>query len=714
MSFPLFKFTLTNQIEGTLEIKEPEGWDDGVLKLERNKEYHSLVEYYEQPLTFDDAISVDIVSHEELPGGMSWIKNIEETQGINANIGIEIEISEDDGDTYESIFIGRLAIDTAKEIDFYKLQFGVIRDDFWAKLMNRKSTPVSLSGTTDLDGNSVTPIAPVTLELLSQKLREQYVRNTDYNDGNEGLFSVTTQAVDTLTYLIFDGSRFNVDEIDDRYEYGTQISDVLPTNVSKYIFKVKFGGTYRIQLDIKYAIILNLSQNIDIRWFYAIRSGSLTTTQIGSTNTVAGNFEIFQNGTETLDVTINLTSGDEIYVYGRMALSAGGTATYFPDYDNDPSGVFSPIYTSFSVTADTIYKNTETPAYTILNATKNIIDKIANGLVSSSYLSSGCGSEYLIMNGVHLRGYSITEKLLFQSFDDIWKGLNPIFNLGMGYIQDSDTIEIAPKSEFYDSEVSIYLDFVNNIERSYTLDYIFKTFEIGYEKWSAESSSGIDDPQTKRVYRTIFEALGKDEKMLSKYIAAGGAIEETRRQAIQEGKDWKFDDETFIINAYDDGNWKPYFTERFNLISNLLNEEFRYNIILSATRNLDRWRNYINGCLQVPSGQDIIFSSGQGNYDMTSQLNPDDCEASDATPEPVISEKGNFEVTDDILFTPITYTFEHPLTHSEYNLIRNNRKKSIAISRTDSGHKAYSIQSLSYKPTRRIATFEVLFRGEIQ
>jgi len=57
MSFPLFRFTLDNDIEGPLQISEPGGWDDAKIKLERNEKYHSLVEHYEQPLTFPLLVS---------------------------------------------------------------------------------------------------------------------------------------------------------------------------------------------------------------------------------------------------------------------------------------------------------------------------------------------------------------------------------------------------------------------------------------------------------------------------------------------------------------------------------------------------------------------------------------------------------------------------------------------------------------------------------
>lgn len=706
MAFPLFKFTLSNTIEGTLEIKEPEGWDDGILKLERNKEYHSLVEYWDQPLLFDDAEASDLLTQAILPGGLEWIKNIEYTQGVGAIIGIEIEISEDEGSTYETIFLGTIALDTVKEVDFYKAEYGVLRDDFWAKLINRKSTPVDLQATVDLDGNARTPVSNITLNMPSQLIREKFVRNTDYNNDNEGLFTSYTAAVDTETYLIFDTSRSNLDEIEDRFEYGTQISDEIPTGSEKYLFRAKFGGSYRIEADIKFAVFFNTSVNVDVRWFYAIRqSGTLTTTQIGSTSSAAGVIEVYDNGTESLDVTVQLQPGDEIYVFGRMNLNVSATATYFPDYDTDSGGPFVPVYTSLTITADTFYKETTTDAYLIDDAFESVVSKIT-GFDSTVTFDYACALQYAIMKGQNLRGFSFVDRKFAQSLDDLWEGFDPILNLGLGYLYGQNKIEILQKAAFYNKTTLLNLDFVNNIERSYELEHLFKSIKIGYQKPS--DTVNPDDPQTRRTYSTSLPVGGKADERYSKYIAASVPIEETRREDIKEGKDWKYDEDTFVINVHDVSGYRPKFSEDFNLITGLLNPDYRVNILITAARNMQRWLNYYSGGLQIPTAQEITFRDGTGNYQMTSQLNPDACEASDLTPEPVLEEDGNFEVSEDFLFMPILYTFEHPMTFSEYKLIRDNRKNAIGVSRGDTDHKPCFIMNCEYKPTHAIATFEVL------
>jgi len=91
---------------------------------------------------------------------------------------------------------------------------------------------------------------------------------------------------------------------------------------------------------------------------------------------------------------------------------------------------------------------------------------------------------------------------------------------------------------------------------------------------------------------------------------------------------------------------------------------------------------------------------------MTSTLEGSDCEGT--SPETTIDEGGDIEVTDDFLFMPVVYTFEHPLTWEQYKTIRDNKNNAIGVSRTDSGHRTCFIQTLEYEITHGKAKFVVL------
>lgn len=703
MGFPLFRVTLSNDTEGSLVISEPGGWDDAKLRLERNADFHSLVEYYDQPLMFYGADS-------ENNGGLEFVRNIEQTQGPDAQITILIEISNDEGDTYEVCVEHTLEIESVKETDFYKAEFGVIRNGFWQNFINRKETPVNLQDVNDLDGQVREVINAVIVQLPSQTVRLTH-RTENFKFLNAGSYNIIYTFSSTNNFGVIDLPKSILDEIKTKFNYFVQAQPEIFE-----LFAVEFAGDYEfdIALYVSTSPLLASSDrtaNLDVK--IRINDGAAdtaTVTQQG-TNGVDGRTLFTYTGTKTLN------KGDFIYIY--FEYGAVGPINYSIVYQD-----FVENY--IQIDGDTIFPDSEAEGFFIHEAGNAITDRIIgrDGTFYSEYLGNtltqiqtyaddGCGSEYAVTRGLNVRGYSLTDKPFFMSFDTWWNGINPLLNLGLGYEQSTtspevEILRVEPKRYFYNPTTSIDFDFVNNIERSYSPEFIFKAIEIGFEKWSAESLSGIDDPQTKRIYNTRFKTVGQEIKILSKFIGASLAIEQTRRNRAEQGKDWKFDEDVMIIamNLNGSPEFQPEFDENFTSITNLLNPETRYNIRLSVARNFERWKDFFNGCLQWYAGDDYRFASGEGNFDMTSTLDGADCEGT--SPETSVNEKGNIEVTDDFLFMPVVYTFEHPMTWEQYKMIRDNRSNAVGVSRTDENHISCFIMELEYQITHGRATFTVI------
>lgn len=715
MGFPRFRFTLNNTVAGSLVISEPGGWDEAVLKLERNQEFHSLVEFYDQPLTFYGQSSNG-------NGGLDYIREVENSQGPDAQITILIEISDDDGVTYtDTVFDGLIDITSCKEVDFYKAEYGIIRNDFWQKFINRKGTPVNLGAAVDVDGNAISSFTASTLTLTSQEIRQTFERRQDPAFAD----NISSVSFGTTNYLMWGNVNPVYDEITERIEYGTQVSSELPTTSEKYLFKFDYAGDYVIDLNIKYYINFGASRTYDLRWYYAYRVGGVFTgpTQIGSTISGTAIDVTWTVGSpHTLSTTLTFSEGGaELYIYGTLTLSSSGTGSYFPDFDNDAGAPFDPVYTTLTIEADTLYPDTTANGYQVLNAAKSIASKLTGSYpsVTSDYLlsSSGCGHNYVLTKGLYIRGYNTTDKPFYMSFDQWWGGLNPILNLGLGYINGADTIEIEQKSEFYDPVPVLNLDYVNMIERSWDDKMIFKSIEVGYDKWSAESGSGIDDPQTKHTYSTRFKTVGEDFRILSKFYAASLGIEQTRRNRVELGKDWRLDEDIMIIAVQEaDNNLPELGNGPFSSVSGILNASSRYNLRITPARNLLRWKEFLNGCLKwYTDGDDLKFASGEGNYiSVFTTLESTDCEY-DLYDEGglighQVGEAADFDSGSghDFLFVPIVYEFEHPLTWDEYKAIQSYRKKAIGVSRSASDHVSCFIMSLEYQITKGKGKFTVL------
>lgn len=688
--FPLFRFTLSNPDQGTLVISEPGGWDEAKLKLERNKDFHSIVELYDQPLTFYG----DDISHD---GGIQYIRDVEQSQGIDAQISLLIEISHDEGDTYETLFTGILAIDTVKEIDFYKLEMGVLRDDFWQKFINRKQTPIDLAASVDLDGEARTVINPITLMLPNQLIRSRSVFSGDASLG--GGFETGVLFVSKGVQI---GLPIEADEIDQTFtiefaERQPSGSDVINVIEAKYDgdIIIDVTGTCRIVATSVGGLIVDSVCAIYMRRNF-VETENISVFKSHLATSIDETYDL------TGQRTLSVVAGDLVYIWitWEVALDMIGDITY-EFFTSNPFEI--------ACSQNSTFPDSETDAFLIKDAAESILSKCIghDSIVESTYLDS-CNGLYAIMKGLHVRGYTLAERQFSLSFDDWWKGVDPILNLGLGY--EPDKIRIEKKEYFYDKTISINFDFVNNIERSYDLDSVFKLIEIGYSKWSAESASGIDDPQSKHNYNTRFKTVGQEIQILSRFIAASLAIEQTRRNRVEPGKDWTLDDNVIIIAIKDTSPYEPELDENFSDVTNLLNAETRYNIRLSVARNFERWKSYFNGCLQwyINSPTDVYkFASGEGNYDMITTLFSDACDALGISPEEALSEKQDIEVTDDYLFKPITYSFEHPLTWDDYKTIRDNPTLAIGISRTDADHVTCFIKTLEYQITRGKGTFEL-------
>jgi hypothetical protein len=274
-------------------------------------------------------------------------------------------------------------------------------------------------------------------------------------------------------------------------------------------------------------------------------------------------------------------------------------------------------------------------------------------------------------------------------------------------------IRIEDKEYFYSRDVSVTLDNVDNIKRSYDKGFIFKAINIGYQKWSAESASGIDDPQTKKNYATLFKQIGTSASIMSKFFAAGLGIEQTRRNRSEQSKDWRLDDDTMIIAldiAESPEGYYPEFNENFTGISGINNPGSRYNLRITPAWNFLRWINYFRGCLQSYTDSVFKFTGGEGNYDFTATMESDsDCifntdeEIAENMDIPVdISDDEN-----DFLHLPDMLDFEYKLNWDDYKTIRDNRNKAIEVSKTDSNHQICHINVLEWKPFDSIAEFNV-------
>lgn len=763
---PITRFTIghSSLSGGSLVVENPIGWKEVVLSLERDKDYHSLVEYFKGNFMWYGE-------------GMKALKQIETDYGINAVVTLTIDVSFKT-DVYTNLFQGTIKLPQLEEIiiadrEHYKMTAPIIKDDFWTKFINRIESDVNLEAAVDLDGDARTAINKIVLPMPSQKMRLAFsgALTEDLNillDGTSPYyFSQITSTSDDDGWSLDNVMQLTVnpgalDEILDRYNLptlqygGFNVLIPLPTPT----FKAKYSGSYNFQslrfttfgFDSAGGIANETQASLQQKYFntsstleVCLKVGSveyiLTPTDYSS---ILGTRPYINGSNPALtDITcrwtvweytggaIDISLGDEITFYARILnLNPGSVAGATHGYavlgngNSNHDIVVSPGWVEFAplltdpaseceLTADTVYEDTSTDAYLIKDAAESIVSKIVgqNAAVKSDYLDTEKGYN-AIFRGKHLRGYDFSTKQFSMNFKEWWEGANPLLFLGLGYTEVAGIkkVEIENRAFFYNATPVVNISNVNNLVRRYDLEKIYKQIEIGYKKWSSESSSGIDDPQSKRVFNTDFKSIGVNEKISCEWMAASLAIERSRRNRVELGKDDRNDEEIMVVALVEDGSdWLPEFGTVFNAVTNLLNSDFRINIRHSATRLFKRWQAWFNGCMVYSDTGEFTFNRGEGNYEMTSQFETTDYEATD-DPEPVLDEGADIVAdTDNIIFVPKIYeASDVPMSLDTYQDIVANRNNALGLSRTAVNHIPMHVLNLDFAMFESKATILLL------
>jgi len=747
----IFRFTLQHDILGEKEISAPSGWDSCVMRLERHEDFNSLFEYFDGEFIFYG-------SDGDVDGGIDFIYQVLRTYGPDTTLNITIEVSFDD-DSFDIAFQGQLSLDLIKKFDNNTAMVPIIRNDFSAIFKSRVDMPVNLMAPKSQDDTDVEVFDPITLQMTSQIINKTstytgYV----FEDGFSPIeFEIPAGGAaiedSPFEFTIFHQVQTNLDqdEIDDTLDplldFQADFNDIapsleLPDENGEVTVTIEEGtGLFNLHIRLDMESVETdpssiLSIQLRARRFYQINSdtpvefGVLTfDTQPGPPNPVGTSFPSITNTAFILDFapvsfTVNLSKLDTFKIFVELVTD------FSIDIGADPTIVWTDR--TLSVTnykADTtysiksLYPESSADGVFVHDAGGQIMDRIIGrgetfyseflGSPDTRYRqydSPGCGARYGLFQGLQIRKYSLEDKPFAMSFMDWWKGINPILNLGLGYeeIDGNEVIRVDQRRAFYNTMPSIYLNNVK-IEGGYDQDKLFNKISIGYNQWRSEEISGIDDPQTKHVYSSVFRKMGKELTIESQFIAASLAIETTRRTSQKKSADYKFDNNTFIVSVDSNtsgspgGIYFPELDENFTFITGLLNPETRYNSRLTPARNLIRHLNVIAGGLQDYPLSELKFQSGEGNFDMNSDMEPDCDDYSEA-----VSEKESIAIGTDFIhwgqvFDAVCSEFEW----EDYLTIRENRKNAVAISQTDSDHTIFIIKNLSYQPAKGTCTMQV-------
>lgn len=729
----LYRFTLIHEILGSLIIPEPGGWREIQFKLSRNTEFKSLWETFEGEFAFY-GIALD------------RIREAINLYGPDTTMLLLAEVAPD-GFIFQKLIQGQLSLDGIQENDENTALVPIIKTDLTTKFKNRYETPVDILSEEDLDGNQVDVFGPISLDLPNQKIQKTTTYIGPLDDDIEYEIEPDSEEIDAdgafMSRFYYTQATVNIDQDEILDSFDTLLDWVLdPNDVAAQLELNDEGGEIEVTIDpeqwfVEFSALLFAASSepdpsvvdsisLEARFFLQ-KNNEAPISLGGAINTVTGFgtpspglpvgvFKIFNLNYAGGSATVNASSTDFIKVYIRYELlysiNVGvddGVITWGSRVLRLDEG-FSTVVT---YTIQSVFRDTNTEAFLLHDVAGQIMDRIIgqpqsfySALLGSSrtnyrqYDEDGCHWRMALIKGLQLRNYTLFEKPFFLSFNQWWEGINPILNLGLGYtvIDGDEVLQVEGAEEFFNPEIIVRISNVKQIVKSFDADEMVKTVRIGYKQWQSENISGIDDAQTKHTYASRLEKFGVEKVIESDFIAASLAIETTRRTTKKKSSDYKFDDNTFIIalstiDGSPDTVYVPELDENFSSITNLRNADTRYNSILTPARNFMRWAKSLFGGLQHYVGSVFKFTSGEGNYDMTSNYQVSNgCDEYNDD----LAENQNIEVTNDFIHRGEQVEIKCKLEIEDYLLIKANLKNAVGISQTNYGHLPFYIKELSY------------------
>jgi hypothetical protein len=682
-----FTFFHTALYPTGIVVNQPYGWKDIVMSLRRDKKLWCLSEFFESNFFWYGT------AHQV-------INEIADEYGAGASMRVLIE--DYINGAFVTLFDGSGSIEDIEDIPkgdtFYKTAMPISKESFWVKFINRFETEVNVASTLDIDGGTRVAVPPINHPMPSQKLRTLFsseMARFDDPDRNETLvqYDFDTSGSPNYDFGVIQFPVILRDTVETRRTY---IPVSVPIDGLFENFTAKFRGTYTFDIQVvlstsPYAIPFGLGDQFSFCALRIYKNNNLLAPLASGTLTNQGTNGVDGRTKLTLSYTLDLEVGENI----TYALDfTSGVHTAYVVY----KGVFPDDESFIRVSADTLYEDTTVDGYLVKDVAEAIISKLVgvDNVVQSSLLDTEAGLLGMY-KGKHVRELPIATYPIFMSLKDWHDCVDPVLCLGIGKVYGENKIEIEKREDFFRPIPSIVFDKVVTLTRKFDKELYHKTIKIGFDKIGTDVEEGFDDPQGSHTYRTSLPSFGEKTEILSKAIAGSAAIEQIRRAKVKTGDSHSADDDIILISLIEDGeSYLPEFGTAFAAITNLINSNFRINNRMTPARLFKRFQSWLQGFMQFPSSDSaFIFSSGEGNILMTSQLNGTDYEA-ESNPDAILAENADISVTNDYTILPKLYEGKLAVTLEEYQTITTLPKNCIGVRKADGTYRLLHINEFKF------------------
>ncbi len=644
------RFSLQNNLLGTLAISEPVGWDNCSLSLVRNTRWHSLsFEYSNNKLRFYQK-------------SYNFITTAYENEGIDSVVVILVEIFDNETFTWQTIYEGLLRM---KDLEIVRkkgnkyCECGLEQNDFAVKFKNKEEIKVGDFAINNINLHS--QIIPKIDKVESVEGANQYIVESygpDYFVLSPILFATIEDA--GIINPLDNPNEKNA--LDDSFQHffnlkaATKYKLKVKTQASCYYFK--YSDPTVAKFVVKTAQTISTTINLL----------SNTTFPVLADSDPARRNIIFN---VDLELEFTTTNEEKLFIYFLLENYQAGQSRVFwtfalTDFIEITEMSVAPASTADLHFVDDVFKKlVETNSEVPNSYYSEFFGRTANG-----YSGNGPGARTVLANGFEIR--KLLPNPLRLTFKETFDALNAIFNLGIGIenVAGTKRIRIEKKEYFYKNGVSLHIPNVNNLRTTVADAYYFNQIKVGYEKYENDGLNGLDDFLSKREYANSVKSIKSSLEITSKFIASGYAIETTRRTPIST-KEWKYDNDTFVICV------NNMFTaaeknENFQNLTDLVQGITAYNLRIAPNRNLLRWRNWISPSTLKNADKTLKFTAGDGNYKAKSSMINTTYDASYFGGNPLQENQNIVLNNGDALFVPEYYDFEAPLSWQELLEIKEN------------------------------------------
>lgn len=646
--------------EEWIEAESPKGYDENSISLVRSEKYFGVI----------TEITVD---YEFTGNGYDFIFQKYSTFGIDVHIKILV---------YE---YGKFVTDGKLNFDGFKNNFrdklfkiDILESSFIQLFHNRDRTKFNVLSGRNVDGKEVVPAALKTGTIRGQIINfisEFRLVNDEPEDNSLANLTRTlplepVSNEDPQVTLPF-------------YVAPDPFTNDIPVGVENSIYYNDESINQTADFTIEYTIEEQVVFFGDVKGWSSILIERYNGSDIKQETLLEQHY--LSNGTfsKNASFTVTFEPGDYLLAYvlnhsfvGGFGLCRFQSLKFTSNRDSIHPDSTSPVILYHDLFEALISQMTGKNFTLVSNVfgRTDLLDSEGN----PRYAEDGRWAYLGVSHGTWLRGFSpynlltgLLEGELSTTFEEAWQSFEHE-PLGMKII--GEKVYIDPISDLFTNEVIVDFGEVNELESSPLESLYFNEVEIGSEPIDIEAVNGLDEFNFKAGYVNDLKTYSEKLELVSKYQAAGQAIERARRltKSSSGTEDSKYDNIIFKImfNAPEEVGIPPvtftvmqserYLDNGIDFVDGIFSKETAINLRLCPSQSMSKWKSFL-GIPLVHNSKTYTYQSKDFNSGLKITIDGNSTE-----------EGVNVDIGTDYIAFPEERSFKLPVTQVLVDVLKEN------------------------------------------